>query len=152
MKPKKPAENFVIFLTITAFILCLLPQHHFADMGKGHLRGYLYKKDAKTPQWGSQVLLENARTGKIHESNVTDTTGDYTISNIPAGDYTIGILYKDKPYKIKKIDFLIKIMDGKTSNLSFALKKTKTGLFFLKPCVLAVIFVGIAVIAFIIKR
>jgi hypothetical protein len=91
--------------------------------GKGNLKGFIYKRDGKTPLWGVQVLLKDMKTGKIFESNVTDAVGDYKLMDIPEGNYKLKILVKDKDYEVKTVDFLVKIFDGKTSNLSFSLKK-----------------------------
>jgi hypothetical protein len=116
--------------------------------GVGYLKGFIYKKDGKTPLWGAQILLKNVETGQVFESNVTDALGDYEVRDVPEGDYMILILRKDKDYKIKKIDFLIKIHEGKTTHISFALKKHKGFfLFIIDPCIIwAIIAAAAAVI------
>lgn len=100
-----------------------LPGSENNTVGKGNLKGFIYKRDGKTPLWGAQVLLKDMKTGKIFESNVTDGVGDYKFMDIPEGNYKIKILVKDKDYEVKTVDFLIKIFDGKTSTISFSLKK-----------------------------
>lgn len=91
--------------------------------GKGNLKGFIYKRDGKTPLWGAQVLLKDVKTGKIFESNVTDAVGDYKLTDIPEGNYKVKILVKDKDYETKNVEFLVKIFNEKTSTISFALKK-----------------------------
>jgi hypothetical protein len=107
-----------------------LPASENNTVGKGNLKGFIYKRDGKTPLWGAQVLLKEVKTGKIFESNVTDAVGDYKCMDIPKGNYKIKILVKDKDYEVKTVDFLVKIFDGKTSTLSFSLKKSRKFLIF----------------------
>ena len=89
----------------------------------GTLKGFIYRRNVKRPFWGAQVLLTNTDTGMKFESNVTDGVGDYTVTDLPAGDYKMQIMARDRDYKIKTVDFQIKIMEGKTTTVSFALKK-----------------------------
>lgn len=131
----------ITLFTLSLFVLLLFPSPGIAvaeeTPGVGHIKGFIYKKDGKTPLWGVQVLLKNVETGQVFESNVTDTIGDYEVRDVPAGDYMILILRKDKDYKVKKIDFLIKVAEGKTTNISFALKKHKGFfLFIINPCII----------------
>jgi hypothetical protein len=140
----KKTHTITLF-TISLFVLCLVPSPGIADAGAadvategvGHLKGFIYKKNGKTPLWGVQVLLKNVETGQVFESNVTDNIGDYEVRDVPAGNYTIFLLRKDKDYKIKKVDFLISIAAGKTTNISFALKKSKFFfLWIIDPCII----------------
>ncbi|MCK4766267.1 MAG: carboxypeptidase regulatory-like domain-containing protein [Candidatus Aminicenantes bacterium] len=111
----------------------------------GHLKGFIYKKDGETPRWGAQVVLQDVENKLVFRSNVTDDTGDYELINVPVGDYKVMIVAMEKPYKVKNIDFLINILDNKTSFISFSLKKSIKGLFFLlEPCCLATIISGTA--------
>lgn len=91
--------------------------------GTGNLKGFIYKRDGKTPLFGAQVLLKDFKTGQLFESNVTDGVGDYKFTDIPEGNYKVKILVKDKDYEVKTVDFMVKIVEGKTSTISFSLKK-----------------------------
>jgi hypothetical protein len=151
MKNKILKKKYIVYFLITAFVMFTLPQTigyatppHSSDDGYGNLRGFIYKEDGKTPIWGAQVLLENVKTNKVHESNVTDSTGDFKLTKIPVGDYSIAILARDKPYKLKKVDYLVKIIKDKTSTVSFSLKKSINPPFFLLPCGIASIIAGTA--------
>lgn len=111
----------------------------------GHLRGFIYKSDGQTPLWGGQVVLQDVKNNLVFRSNVTDSTGDYKLLNVPSGEYKVLIVAKSRPYKVKTIDFLIKIVAGKTATISFSLQKAIKGLFFLEePCCLALIIAGTA--------
>ena len=124
-----------------------LPGSQNNSMGKGNLRGFIYKRDGKTPLWGAQVLLKDVKTGKIFESNVTDAVGDYKFTGIPGGNYKIKILVKDKDYEVKTVDFLRKIFDGKTSTISFSLKKYRKFLILGIPlCKIFAIIAGLATV------
>lgn len=135
---------WILLLMVTVFFV--IPETVIAE-GTGNLKGFIYKKKGKKPRWGVQVLLKNKETGQVFESNVTDAMGDYVVKDVPAGDYQILLLVKDKSYKIKKVDFQVKIFDGKTSSLSFALKKPGKFLFFFLSCdIIAILAAAVAII------
>jgi hypothetical protein len=68
-------------------------------------------------------VITHLENKKEFKSNITDKNGDYKIMNLPAGEYQVNIRYKDKPYKVKRIDFYVRIFAGKTTFISFSLKK-----------------------------
>lgn len=115
--------SFPMIIGIMIWFPLSLPGSENNPQGTGNLKGFIYKSDGKTPLWGAQLLLKDMKTGEIFESNVTDAVGDYKFLDIPEGDYTVKIQVKDKNYKVKTVDFMIKIFDGKTTTLSFSLKK-----------------------------
>lgn len=127
----------LVSLSITVvFIFSLFPSHSYANEIKevkiGNLMGFLYTKDCKTPVKGAQVILtrvkkdkdkEEKYTGeKVFKTEITDSNGDYKLIDIPIGNYKISIKLDNKNYKVKKIDFLATIIEGKTSYMSFCLK------------------------------
>ena len=116
--------------------------------GTGKCKGFIYKRDGRTPLWGAQILMKNVRSGKIFESNVTDGIGNYKLEDIPEGNYRVKILVKNKDYKVKRVDFMIKIFEGKTTFVSFALKKFRRFLIFGIPlCKIFAFIAGLATIA-----
>lgn len=136
--------------TLCLFIVGMIPLPAVAE-GTGSLKGFIYKKDGKTPLWGVQVLLKDVDTGEIFESNVTDGLGDYKLRDVPSGMYQVLLLARDRAYKIKKVDFLIRVFAGKTSTISFSLKKPiRPLLFFLRPCWIIAVLAGI--FAFVVSR
>lgn len=140
---KNTVKRHVALFTLSLFILCTIPAV-MAAAGNGNLKGFIYKKDGKTPLWGVQVLLKDVDTGQVFESNVTDALGDYKLRDVPSGLYQVLLLAKDRAYKLKKIDFLVRVFDGKTSTISFSLKKRIRPLFFLfKPCWITAILAGV---------
>jgi hypothetical protein len=122
--------------------------------GCGHLRGFIYKPDGETPLFGAQVVLEDVETRRVFRSNVTDSTGDYEMLDIPAGHYMVHILSRNREYKVKTVDFLIKIRESKTTTISFSLKKSPGGLWFflLEPCCEAAVITGTALTTVLIKK
>lgn len=110
-----------------------LPGSEDNTPGTGKMKGFIYRADGKKPLWGAQVVLKNMKTGQKFESNVTDSVGDYKLTDIPQGDYQVKIFVKDKNYEVKTVDFLIKIRDGKTTTISFSLKKFRKFLIFGLP-------------------
>jgi len=122
--------------------------------GCGHLRGFIYKPDGETPLWGAQVVLQHMETRQVFRGNVTDSTGDYELLNVPAGNYVVLILTRNKVYNVKRADFLIKIISGKTSTISFSLKKSRSGLllFLLEPCCEAAVVSGTALAIALVKK
>gem|GEM_PF-1737772 len=142
-----------VLFTLTMFLVFMLPTANFANTDEpntqntqdtGQLRGFIYKSDDKTPLWGAQVVLQGVKSQQVFRSNVTDSTGDYEILDVPAGDYAVTIMAKNKIYNVKRVDFLIKIVEQKSTTISFSLKKSIRGLLFfiLRPCCLATIISG----------
>jgi hypothetical protein len=163
-KGKSGEKSFV--LPWVVFMLFILPLAGVANTsantdtnrdeykpGCGHLWGFIYKPDGETPLFGAQVVLQDVETRRVFRSNVTDSTGDYKLLNIPAGNYVVHILSQDKAYKVKTVDFLIKIRERKTTTISFSLKKSLRGSFFLlEPCCEAAVISGTALVAALIKK
>jgi hypothetical protein len=89
----------------------------------GKLIGFIYKSDKKTPMKDAKVILVNTEDATRYESNVTDDTGDYTIEGLPVGTYHVYLEINDKEFKIQKLDFLVRIEEGKTSYMSFSINK-----------------------------
>lgn len=156
-------RNFLLLLGLLLFFL--VPRAGIADTpvikktaeykpGCGHLRGFIYKPDGETPLWGAQVVLQDVETRQVFRSNVTDSTGDYEVLDIPAGNYVVLILTRDKVYNVKSVDFLIKIIAGKTSTISFSLKKSPPGFLFflLDPCCEASVISGTALVIALVKK
>lgn len=116
------------------------------EPGCGHQRGFIYKPDGKTPLWGAQVVLQDVENRQVFRSNVTDSTGDYELLNIPAGNYMVFIMSRNKTYNVKRVDFLIRIFSSKTTTISFSLKKSPGGFLFflLEPCCEAAVISGTA--------
>jgi len=137
-------KAFFIFLLLVLSLSLIGESEEYAP-NCGHLKGFVYKPDGETPLWGAQVILQDVKNNIVFRSNVTDSTGDYKMMNIPAGNYRVLIVARAKPYKVKTIDFLMKIIAGKTSTISFSLQKSIKGLFYLlEPCCLATIVAGTA--------
>jgi hypothetical protein len=154
---KRKFAHTVLWVTlpmIACLLVCFpyyLPGSEDNTVGTGKLKGFIYKANGRTPLWGAQVVLKNVKTGQIFESNVTDSVGDYKLMDIPEGDYQVKIFVKDKSYKVKTVDFLIKILEGKTTSISFSLKKYRKFLFFWINCrifafIAAIATVGILVL------
>ena len=147
---KDTVKKHLVMFTLSLFILCTIPTTVIAA-GTGNLKGFIYKKNGRTPLWGVQVLLKDIDTGQIFESNVTDALGDYKLREVPSGLYQVLLLAKDKAYKVKKIDFLVRVFEGKTSTISFSPKKPIRPLFFLfKPCWIIAFLAG--VFAFVVAK
>ena len=89
----------------------------------GKLIGFIYKSNKKTPMKDAKVILINILDGKQYESNVTDDKGDYTIDQLPPGSYNVYLEINDKEFKVKKIDFVVKIEKDKISFMSFSINK-----------------------------
>jgi len=84
--------------TLTMFLFFTLPATSFIqtyEPNSGHLRGFIYKSDDKTPLWGAQVVLQDVKNRQVFRSNVTDSTGDYEVLDVPAGDYLVVVNGQD---------------------------------------------------------
>lgn len=89
----------------------------------GKLIGFIYKSNKKTPLKDAKVILINIKDGSRYESNITDDKGDYTIDKLLPGNYNVYLEINDKEFKVKKIDFVVKIEKDKTSFMSFSINK-----------------------------
>jgi len=132
----------ILILMITAFALMfgtsLAVSAQDPDIQTGTLMGFIYKDDGKKPQKGAQIILEphpEKAAGQMdkYESNMTEDDGAYRLDNVPAGVYKVMIRYKDKEYKVKKLDVIVTIIAGKENIVSFSLKKQKTLAYILIP-------------------
>jgi hypothetical protein len=109
------------------------------EIQTGNLMGFIYGKDGKTPVPKAQVILhelverDKAKGAKVYKSNITDKKGDYKLISVPVGTYTVRIKLRNKPYKIKRADFLVTIMAGKTGYVSFSLRKKRVPLVIIIP-------------------
>lgn len=135
-------RSCVPILLITAFALMfgtsLAVFAQDPGVQTGTLMGFIYKDDGKKPQKGAQIILEphpEKAEGQLekYESNMTEDDGSYRIDNLPAGVYKVLIRYKDKEYKVKKLDVILTIIAGKENIVSFSLKKQKTLAYILIP-------------------
>jgi len=123
-KEKKLLKCITPYILVLFFIVLLPVQNYAQQADLGNLMGFLYKEDGKKPIKNAQVVITHRETKKEFKSNITDKNGDYKIMNLPAGEYQVNIRYKDKPYKVKRIDFYVRIFPGKTTFISFSLKKS----------------------------
>lgn len=127
-------------------VMILLPPLHLTaqmEVSGGQLIGFVYKTDKTTPLQDARVILIKLSDQSRYESETTDEKGDYRITGLPAGTYNVYLEVKDKKYKIKKLDFIVKIQKNKMSFLSFAVNKRLTP-FILKPQGIALILGGSA--------
>ncbi len=99
----------------------------------GILTGFIYKKDGITPLKDALVELRKVfrsenkiKYGKtIYQSNQTDGSGEYSIKNLPIGDYLVNIKVNKKIYNVGKIDFYVNIIEGESNKISFSLLKRR---------------------------
>lgn len=96
-----------------AFLILLNFNIQIFAASNGSIQGYV--KDAQTdePLVGANILLKGTSTGAA-----TDLNGFYSITNIPAGKYTL--IAKYLGYNTKKVD--IQIIPNKTIKYDFQLK------------------------------
>ncbi|MEN8155183.1 MAG: hypothetical protein ABFR75_14290 [Acidobacteriota bacterium] len=125
-------KNNLIKLTIFLFVFTIIPFSAFTQENNpefGIIQGFVYAKDLKTPVRRAQIVLKEIVdkksniTPKVYQSNITGKTGSYQILDIEQGNYKVTIKLKNNLYKVKKIDFLITVLKGKTSYISFSLRK-----------------------------
>lgn len=107
----------------------LYTQAQTKDAALGEMMGFVYAKDMKTPVKNVQIVLTEIKDKKDKSerkefrSELTGEKGDYKIEGILPATYKISIKVRNQLYKIKKVDFIIKIFSGKSSFISFSLRK-----------------------------
>jgi len=125
-------RNFYTLLAVFFFIFSIFPAPSFSQVDEsalGVMAGFVYARDLKTPVKDVQVVLtevklkENEDSPRVYQSEVTDKKGDYKIEGIIPGNYKVTLRLRNNLYKVKKIDFLVTIMEGKTSFISFSLRR-----------------------------
>ncbi len=127
----KNKKMWVLF-TFGMFLFFILPMAGLSDTyepNTGHITGFIYESDGKTPLRNARLILEEfvkgKKTGKVFKSNITDATGEYRIENVPEGHYKGEIMINNKPYKIKRVDFFFDVIAGETNFVSFGLKRKR---------------------------
>lgn len=125
-------KNSLILCAVLLFIFTLIPFSGFAqdvNPDLGIMQGFVYARDLKTPVRNAQIVLKeivdkkSTKSPIIYQSNITGENGSYQIPEIIQGNYKVTIRLKNNLYKIKRVDFLVTIMKGKTSYISFSLRK-----------------------------
>lgn len=122
----------IVFVSLFLFLLTFAVSPVFSqteDPATGEMMGFVYAKDMKTPVKNVQILLTEVKDKKdksekkVFRSDLTGEKGDYKIEGIDPGTYKVSIRVRNQQYKIKKVDFLVKIFGGKSSFISFSLRK-----------------------------
>jgi len=137
-KPFYISKNIWILCPLAVFLFFMLPTVSLADTSEpntqdaqdvGHITGFIYESDGKTPLRNAQLILEEfvrgKKTGNAFKSNVTDVSGEYKLENIPEGHYKGKIMLNNKHYKIKRVDFFFEVIAGETNFVSFSLKRRR---------------------------
>ncbi|MCK4889075.1 MAG: carboxypeptidase regulatory-like domain-containing protein [Candidatus Aminicenantes bacterium] len=126
MKSNKIFALIVLFF----FVITISPILSQVDESKlGTIAGFVYGRDLKTPVKDVQIVLTEVKLKKdessprVYQSEVTNKKGDYKIAAIIPGNYKVTLRLRNNLYKIKKIDFLVTIMEGKTSYISYSLRR-----------------------------
>lgn len=109
-------KTFVIFITV-CFLLLVFPVPDFAKQTCGHLMGFVYGEDGKSPLENAVVLVKGVETNKIFQSKPTGKTGDYRITDINAGVYMLGLMVGEKTYNVPGY---VEVAGGRTDTLSLS--------------------------------
>jgi len=125
----KKIKILVVFVTLLFVVYApnVFPQVDESKLGT--IAGFVYGSDLKSPVKDAQIVLTEVKLEKdgnsprTYQSVVTDKKGDYKIDKVIPGNYKVTIRLRNSLYKIKKIDFLVTIMEGKTSYISFSLRR-----------------------------
>ncbi len=125
-------NKYISFIAVTFFIFTIFPFTGFGQVDEsqlGTMAGFVYGRDLKTPVKDAQIVLTEVKlkddnnSPRVYQSEITEKKGDYKIEKIIPGNYKVTLRLRNNLYKIKKIDFLVTIMPGKTSFISFSLRK-----------------------------
>ena len=87
--------------------------------GDGSLVGFVYDEDMRSPVPNAVVKIRNLMHGFEYESGRTDKEGMYTIKEVAAGKYVIGVTAKSKDFNF---EYAVALKDGEMAKLSVALK------------------------------
>ncbi len=103
----------LLFFTLTVSLA--LPAQ---TLEKGHLVGYVFESDGKTPVEGAVVVVKNAATGAIYRADPTDKQGLFKIEGLSKGIYSFGVTIPAGDFNGTE---LIGIQANQTANLYVAL-------------------------------
>jgi hypothetical protein len=119
LKRKVFQSRWVAFALAIAFGLLILPGEGFGQKTGGMLTGFIFGEDMKTPSEGAIVKLRNIKDGTTYQSLPADKTGLYSLKNVAAGRYLIGISGSNGDYNF---DYEIQILSNEIAKLALALK------------------------------
>lgn len=118
VKVKKP--NFVFSVILLFSFLCISAHAFSKDTGKGNMVGFIFAEDQTTPVPGAILKLRNVNTGNEYASDKTDDLGIFTLKDIEAGLYIVGISSQEGDFNFNK---LVGIKSNETAKVSFSLVK-----------------------------
>jgi hypothetical protein len=78
--------KFIFISTMLFFLILLTSGYFFAQELKGSIKGKITDQNSKEALIGSTILLLNTKLG-----STTDLEGNFTISNVPVGNYNLEI-------------------------------------------------------------
>ena len=146
-----------------AFVMLILPFEALAlnqeDAQTGSLIGFIYYSDAPAPGEGGAakltpvanavIKLRNIDTGKEYISDPTDENGAYSLEDIEAGRYVLGVTTSLGDYNFS-YEVLIKANEVGKLSLGLTKEEEKEGAaaFFKKPAGIAVIVVASGVVIY----
>jgi hypothetical protein len=104
---------------VLALILILSPPILRAQgAGRGSLVGFIYGQDGSTPVEGAVIVVKNLTTGAVTESPMSDGLGIFTVQDLGAGIYALGVRSDKGSYNSQ--DFFGVTAD-KTAKITIAL-------------------------------
>jgi len=85
----------------------------------GSVVGMVVTGDYSSPIKGAIVKLYDPKTGKFYTSSQTDENGNYSLKNVPVGDYNVVVTTKDGDFPC---DLMVGVRAGIPTSLILALQ------------------------------
>jgi hypothetical protein len=114
----------LVFALVGTFGWLLLPKDGLAQTQTGAMTGFLYGANMKTPVENATVKIRSVRDGKEYSSSLTGKEGLYSINNILAGRYILGVSGPNGDFNF---NYEISIKAGEIAKLALALKPMAGG-------------------------
>jgi len=114
-------SRFLLALTVSAFVLLLVPLNTLANQGSstGAIVGFIYGGDMKTPVEQAVVKIRNIKDGHEFFSAPTDAVGAFKLEKLQEGNYVLGVSAPDGDYNFS---YAVRVKGGEIGKLSLALK------------------------------
>ena len=110
--------KLVLSAVVLFSFVCISSYSLMSNTGGGNLVGFIFAEDQTTPIPGAILKLRNVNTGNEYASGETDNLGIFTLKDVEAGLYIVGISSEEGDFNF---NHLIGIKTNETAKVSFSL-------------------------------
>ncbi len=105
---------------VTAMMPAVLAAQDQAKPKAATVTGRVFEKDMRTAVEGAVIKIRHLGTGRIHNSQPSDIQGVYSLYELPAGRYAVGISHGGDDFNL---NYTLVLRDGDSGTLSLCLDR-----------------------------